>query len=254
MEITLNELLDNGKALVIKNKNYFETRAYVEPFLDRMSKYTNNFSCQVKLPDTMTKQDNILDQGFTRVWVQAILPDEYAYENHQQSVSLLYALDTRKPIVKMFKSTINMACLNMCTFNPEHLQVSILEPETAMNFRFITDVMEMADKTQMMLKKYAETYLHKKYILETLGTWVDRCIKTSYDNGYNKVKLAESLPIEVYKNLFINEDSDYYCNGYDPTYFDVYNSWTYLISNDKGKDIVNKFEKIWLISQILGIE
>ena len=254
MEITLNELLENGKALVIKNQDYFDTRHYVEPFLERMSKWTDNFICQVKLPDTMTKDDGILDRGFTRVWVQAVLPEEYAFENHQQSVNLLYALDTRKPLVKLFKNTLNMACLNMCVFNPEHLQVTQLEPETPINYRFLNEVMEMADSTKMMLERYEDTFLEPKDRLDTLGKWVDNSIRISYDNGFNKVKVAESLPIEVYKDLFVDEKSDIFCDRQDaPSYYDVYNAFTYRICNDKGKDIVNKFEKTWLISKILNV-
>lgn len=253
MNIELNDLYEKGKALVIKGNEYFPSKAYIEPFVERMSKFTNNFTCQVKLPDTMTKnEEDELNEGFTRVWVQAVLPDEYAFEGHQQSVSILYALDTRKPIVKLFKNSVNMACLNMCVFNPEFLWVDKLEPQKAINFKFVTNVMEMTDKTTEMLRRYDSTRLKKENVLETLGTWVDRCIKTTYDNGYNKVKLAESLPIEVYKDVFIDKDSPYFCED-DPTYFNIYNAFTYRISNDKGKDIVNKFEKTYLVSEIIGI-
>lgn len=251
MILSLEEVLQ-GKALVVKDNEYFPTKGYVEPFVERMSKYTNQFECQVKLPDTMTKDDDDIDQGFVRVWVQAVLPEEYAFQNHQQSVSLLYALDTRKPIVKLFKNTINMACLNMCVFNPEHLWIDKLDPQKAINFKFVENVMSMTDNTRMMLERYSNTTLPNDKVLETLGTWVDRCIKTTYDNGYNKVKLAESLPVEVYKDVFIDKDSQYF-KGEDPTYFDIYNAFTYRVSNDKGKDIVNKFEKTYLISEILGI-
>ena len=48
MEITINELL-KGKATRIKNKEYFPTRAYVEPFLDRVSKtLTDKFVIKVE--------------------------------------------------------------------------------------------------------------------------------------------------------------------------------------------------------------
>ena len=35
MELTLNELL-TGKSTIIKNKQFLSTKAYVEPFIDRM--------------------------------------------------------------------------------------------------------------------------------------------------------------------------------------------------------------------------
>ena len=39
-EFTLEEVLQ-GKATRIKNKDYFKTSDYLNPFLDRMSKFTD---------------------------------------------------------------------------------------------------------------------------------------------------------------------------------------------------------------------
>ena len=41
MEITIDELLA-GKGTRIKNNEYFPTAGYVEPFLERMYKFTNS--------------------------------------------------------------------------------------------------------------------------------------------------------------------------------------------------------------------
>ena len=255
MEITLEECLENGKAFSIKNKNYFETRAYVEPFIERMSDYTTNFRVQVKLPDTMTKTDNILDQGFVRVWVQALLPpDENVFDNHIETMNLLYALDTRKPLCKIFRANENQACLNMCTFNPHAIQVQELEDSTPINYRFVREVMEMADNTKQILTTLKNTEFDKTNIFDTLGHWVDKTINQKWDTGYGKVKISESTPIEVYKSLFIDQNSSYYCPEGEPiSMFKILNAWTDPISNDKGKDLVNKFEKINLINRILNI-
>ena len=255
MEITLEEAIENGKAFSIKNKNYFETRAYIEPFVERMSNYTSDFRVQVKLPDTMTKTDNILDQGFVRVWVQALLPpDDSVFDNHIETMNLLYALDTRKPLCKIFRANENQACLNMCTFNPHAIQIQELEDSTPINYRFVKEVMEMADNTKKILTQLKNTTFDRDDIFDTLGHWVDNTISAKLDNGFGKVKIPESTPIEVYKSLFLNESSDYYCpEDEEISMFKIYNAWTYPISNDKGKDLVNKFEKINLVSNILGI-
>ena len=49
MEVTLEQLL-KGKATKIKKNEYSQTEAYVTPFLERMSKYTDDFRCSVKCP------------------------------------------------------------------------------------------------------------------------------------------------------------------------------------------------------------
>ena len=52
-EITLTELLA-GRATRIKNREYFPTAAYVEPFLERVQKLTSEFRVQVQLPTQIT--------------------------------------------------------------------------------------------------------------------------------------------------------------------------------------------------------
>ena len=53
MELTLDQLLA-GKPTKIRTKDYFPTKAYVEPFLDFMGKFTNDFRIDVKTPTQMT--------------------------------------------------------------------------------------------------------------------------------------------------------------------------------------------------------
>ena len=53
MELTIPQLLD-GKSTVIKNVEFFPTRMYVEPFLEKMSKFTDNFMVQAITPDQMS--------------------------------------------------------------------------------------------------------------------------------------------------------------------------------------------------------
>ena len=258
MEIKLNELLA-GKATRIKSKEYFPTAAYVEPFLERVEYITKEFIIKAEKPNQLTldSNNNIITENITwnRFWVQAVLKDcENCFENHQKSINLLVALDTRKPLVKIFKNDINMACLNMCVFSPDYLNVQLLEPETAINYRPIDDILKLTDNTNKILKRFSETFVKKSQMLEHLGLWIDNCINKSYENGYGRVKIATSTPIDAYKQLIYKDDSPYYQgDNNEISYFDVYNSFTDLICNDKDKDIVNKYEKCYLLSKILNI-
>ena len=86
-----------------------------------------------------------------------------------------------------------------------------------------------------------------------LGMQIDRCINYKFHNDFGTVKLPESLPIEVYKNLFYNEKSPYFSKEGIVSGFDVYQAYTDIICNGKSKDLVNRFEKTLLVSSILGI-
>ena len=255
MELTVEQLLQ-GKATKIKEKEFFTTKAYVEPFFERMSKYTEEFIINVKPADqislTPSGEVNFDDIVYNRVWVQAVLPDEYAYENHKRVMSMLYALDTRKPVVKMYTGALNMACLNLCVFSPDALNVAELEPITAINYSPINLLMGMNDTIKSTLEKLDKMIFNRNEIYEDLGLWIDRCITSKFNSGFGTVKITESAPINVYKDLFYNEDSNYYTKGEEVDGFTVYNAFTDLITQDK-KDLVNKFEKTLLIKEIMDI-
>lgn len=265
MELTLDELL-KGKATIIKGKEYFNTEAYVTPFLERMSKFTNDFRIQAKLPDqiSITKKEdlNLEDTVFNRVWVQAVLPDEFSFENHKEVIGMVYGLDARKPVFKIYRGALNMACLNLCVFNPSFLSVQEIEPEKAVNYKPLTSLLETTSDIKVWLDKLTQTLVpyDEQLINENLGLWVRNSINSSYDSGYGKVKLASSTPIDAYKLLYEKTDSPYYVKPGEVTnMFNVYNAFTELISNDGTKDggckdILNKCEKTLLLKDILTLQ
>ena len=259
MEIDLNTLLQ-GKATIIKKKEYLPTEAYVTPFLERMSKYTNDFRIQARLPDqiSITKKEdlNLEDTVFNRVWIQAVLPNEFSFNNHQEVIGMVYGLDTRKPIVKIYRGALNMACLNLCVFNPSFLEVHELEPESPINFRGLQSLMEQVSDIKSWLDRLSETFItyEENAINENLGLWVRNALSTSFDNGYGKVKLSASTAVDAYKLLYEKEDSPYFVKpGEATSMFNVYNAFTELISNTDTRDIMNKAEKTLLLKDILTL-
>ena len=257
MEVTLNQLLE-GKATRIKNKDYAPTRSYVEPFLERMSKITNDFRVQVKLPDQVTctsgEGERHDDITYNRVLIQAVLPNKF--DNHQEVIGMVYGLDTRKPVVKIYRGALNMACLNLCVFNPSFLNAQELEPEKPINFKCIQPLMEQTSDIKAWLDRLSETEVpyEEEVINENLGSWVRGALISSYDTGYGKVKLATSTAIDAYKLLYEKKDSPYFVNpGQPTTMFNVYNAFTELISNADARDIMNKAEKTLLLKEILGL-
>lgn len=255
MELNLEQLF-KGKATRIKENEYFTTEQYVTPFIKSVSKLTDNFIINVKPANqiSLTKNGevNFEDIIYNRVWIQGVLPDEFAWDNHKRVISMLYALDTRKPVVKFYTGALNMACLNLCVFNPEMLSVSELEPESAINYSFLRNILSITDDIHTTLDKLSSMEFKKESIYNDLGHWVDNCIKSKISNGFGTVKLAESSPIEVYKNLFYNKKSKYFTEDDRVDGFTIYNAFTDLITQD-DKDLVNKFEKTLLVKDILGI-
>lgn len=258
MKITLDQLL-NGKPTKIKDKDYFPTKAYVEPFLERMSKFTSDFRVEVKLPDQITRtvnnEINTDDITYNRVWIQAVMPEEYAWDNHDEVIGFLYGLDVRKPVVKTYRGALNRACTNLCVFDPQFLHVQELAPEKAIDFRPAERLMEQTSDLKLWLKNLKDTEWDREPALieSNLGKWVRNTINQSYDDGYGKVKLATSTVIDAYKSLFVDSKSEYYVKEEENVnMFNVYNAFTELITNDGGKDIMNKVEKTLLLRNILN--
>lgn len=257
--MTIEELL-KGKATTIKDKEFLPTRAYVEPFLERMSKFTDEFIVEVKLPNQITKtkegEIDIEDITYNRVWVQAIMPEEYTFDNHEEVIGLVYGLDTKKPVLKVYRGGLNMACTNLCVFNPSFLNVQELEPNKPANYRCINNLLEQTNDLKVWLEKLHDTdfELTEQNIHESMGKWINNCWDTSWSKGYGTVKLADSLILGASKLLFRDEKSPYFCGKDEATsMFNVYNAFTQMITDDT-KDIMNKFEKTYLVKDILGIE
>lgn len=256
MELTIEQLM-RGKATKIKDKEYFTTEQYVTPFLERMSKLTNEFIIQAKPADqislTPNGDINFEDIIYNRVNIEAVLPNEYCYEGHKQVVGFVYALDTRKPVVKEYMGGLRTACLNLCTFNPAALSVQELAPEKTIDYNFLNYCIELVDNMGEKLHQLENMEFTKDQMYNELGMQIDRCINYKFHNDFGTIKLPESLPIEVYKNLFYNEKSDYFTQNNVVSGFDVYQAYTDIICNGKSKDLVNRFEKTLLVSRIIGV-
>lgn len=256
MEVTLNQLLE-GKATRIKNKDYAPTRSYVEPFLERMSKITNDFRVQVKLPDQVTctsgEGERHDDITYNRVLIQAVLPNKF--DNHQEVIGMVYGLDVRKPLIKIYRGAINCACTNLCIFDPSFLNVQFIEQGKGISYKPVEYLMERESDMQLMLETLHNTEWDGSVqnIESNLGRWIRSALLSEYENGYGKIKLGTDIVIKAYSSMFVDQESPYYIGeGNNVDMFTVYNAFTELISNDNGKDIMNKCEKTILLRQILN--
>lgn len=258
MDITLDQLL-SGKPTIIKNKSYFPTAGYVEPFLERMSKFTDDFRVHVQLPDQITRtvngDVNMDDITYNRVLVEAVLPDDMLFDNHEKVVGMVMGLDVRKPVAKFYSGALNCACTNLCVFSPGYLHCQPIEAETALDYKPLEQILAMKDETKALLEilhntKWSNSIMEQE---KHLGKWIRNAMSSSFDNGFQPVKLSVDSTIQAYKSLFMKEDSEYYQNNSDVNLFDVYNAFTKQITNslDKGKDIINTAEKTLLLRQIL---
>lgn len=250
--MTLEELL-KGKATQIKGKEYMSAEAYVTPFIERMSKLTDEFIVEAKQADQISVDEDNEDKVYNRVWIQAVLPE--IEENHKEVIGLVYGLDIKKPVAKLYRGALNQACLNLCVFNPDFLNIQELEPERPINYRCLNPLMEQTSDIIATVKRMKETVIpyDNQEINESLGLWVRRTISESFSVGYGKVKLATTTAVDAYKLMYEKKDSPYYVQpNAATTLFNRYNAFTELITNTDTRDIISKTEKVLLLKKILG--
>ena len=106
--IISREKLLMGKATIIKGKEYLSTKDYVQPFFDYMSKFTNEYIIEVEEPKQVTlTNDGKEDTTYNRVNIQAIMPRQCDINGHKEVYGLVYALDIRNPVYKIYRGYLN---------------------------------------------------------------------------------------------------------------------------------------------------
>lgn len=258
MQISIDQLM-NGKATRIGKRAYLPTATYVEPFIERMSKFTKDFIVEVELPKQVTRtvdgDVNADDITYNRVLIQAVMPESCSFDNHDEVIGMVYGLDVRKPVAKIYRGALNRACTNLCVFDPEFLQMQPVNPEEALNYKAVEYLLSQTSDIKLMLENLHNTTWKAEDDLVSLnlGKWQRNAMHMVYNVGYGDVKIGTDLVTKAYSSMFEDPDSSYYIGvGNEVDMFTVYNAFTQLISNDKGKDLMNRAEKTLLLRNILN--
>ena len=257
MEITIEKLLE-GKSTVIKENEYLETKEYVNPFIELMKKFTNDFSIQVQLPSQLTITDSKEDITYNRVWVQAIMPEKCNKAGYAETYNLVYALDVRKPIYKIFKAYKDRKTSNLFVFNSMWLNVYELKPkENFIEFdEIIKNLMQLTDDSEIRFNKMQKEFLSSdtEDRQQKLGELIEDSMLFEINNKGGKVKIAPVMVLKAYQNVYLDSSSKNYVPDTEKcSMFNYVNAFSSLITED-NKDIVNRFEKNLLIYKMFNKE
>ena len=224
-----------------------------------MSKFTKDFIVEVELPKQVTRtvdgDVNADDITYNRVLIQAVMPESCSFDNHDEVIGMVYGLDVRKPVAKIYRGALNRACTNLCVFDPEFLQMQPVNPEEALNYKAVEHLLSQTSDIKLMLENLHNTTWKAEDDLVSLnlGKWQRNAMHMVYNVGYGDVKIGTDLVTKAYSSMFEDPDSSYYIGvGNEVDMFTVYNAFTQLISNDKGKDLMNRAEKTLLLRNILN--
>ena len=250
-----------GSATIIKNKEYLSTKAYIEPFVERLKDYTSNFICLVKPADQISYDDKSVSYVYNRVLVIGVFPESYNVTitrnnkavEYNRVVCMTYALDVKTPICKFYTGVIDTD-LNFYAFGANCINIQKIEPDTPLDYSFVKSIIEhgLKDNCEYILNQNITRSISRDKMTEYLGDWIDFSIKKEYINDSGKVKLSNTIPIEAYKLLTIDRESEYYMDGDVLFYPEILRAFLSQITED-DKDIVNRYEKTQLINNLLKL-
>ena len=236
MEITLQKLLE-GKATIIKGNEFLETKEYVQSFIDQMSKFTDKFIVNVQEPSQVIFTNDSRDTTYNKVWIQAIMPKQE--EDLNEIYHFVYALDTRTPVYKIFRS------YGPCVFNTEWLTINKIEGETAPKYS-LDNLMKYTNDVIPIVKKMKSTFLDSDKRHSLLGELIEKSMLYEYNNIGGKTKLSPSLVTKAYESVYMDSSSNFYVGDTEESnVWNYFSAFTDILKDDK-KDI-NFFEKNHLV-------
>lgn len=252
----MRETLQNvyqGYSTTIKNKSYFSTRQYVEPFINAVSNFASRHICEVKPADQL--EGNGTKMIYNRVLIMSVCNSDYDFTVngiiYHRVICMSYTLDTKKPMCKFYTGVIDPD-LNFYAFGENCIAIQEIEADTAINYSPVQVIFNngLRDNCQAMIEQLYTVSIPKSTTL--VGKWVDFALKKEYYNEAGKVRLSISLPVDVYKVLTMDQDSDLYIEENDIPLIHILKTFSNFVSED-GKDLTNRYEKTQLINKLLEL-
>lgn len=253
---SLDEVL-KGSSTLIKNKQYFKTKDYLEPFIEKLKPYTSKFICNVKIADQLAVDEDKTSIMYNKVNIMGVFDSQYDIlinsSIFHRVVCMAYAIDVKSPYCKFYTGVIDGE-LNFYAFGGDCIQLQKIEPETPIDFTGIETLIQngLNDNCQTILIQNNNRCINKADIFNLLGEWVDYTLKKEYVNDAGKVKLSNSFPIEAYKLLTMQKDSNVYEEGNSILISNILKAFLSQITND-DKDIINRYEKTQLVNNLLKL-
>lgn len=160
---------------------------------------------------------------------------------------MVYALDTRVPVYKVFRAYMNPVSKNLYAFTNNWLIAKELKPNEKLEYD-IKELFGAVNDLETNMRKLKSTFLSTDKKQNFLGELIDKTLVYESKAINGKVKLSVNDIIKAYESVYSDSSSPYYANG-ECTAFNYYDAICAQIT----KDFVNRFEKTMLINNLFGI-
>lgn len=239
MTENINKVLE-GMAIQVKGIKYKTAKEYIQPFIDILKKYNVTYKCNVKMPEYLSISKDNLNKCYTQVNIMAILESN---TKCKKVIGMIYGLDVKTPIYKFYSGYINE---DLFFINKDSIHVYKFDGE--IDYSIVAKLLESDD-----FRFIDNIDISEETLFYQLGKWIDFVINNEIINESGKIKLSTSIPIDVYRSLIKESDSNFYIKDIPHIKkLDIYSTFLSILENN-DKDIINQIEKILLIESLLEI-
>lgn len=244
----------NDLKVVLKDVEYKSPNELITPFVEKLKPFAEEF---VNRSDSIAKAVDAKGDAnsiYTKISTMCVLKREMPVKDYKQIIGLGYALDVRKPYYKIYGGYLNTRYNSLLMINPDiqHYEIDPDSQEFELSYvDFLLD--KTIDLVQCDNAINATISGDKLSVVEELGSAIINSLDLSFNFGFGKIKIATSLIIKMYNEIYNNKNSPFsFSPGADCDVYYYYNALSNLIYNN-NKDIINIPEKTLLIRSILGL-
>lgn len=181
------------------------------------------------------------------------MPTKCDIDGYAETFNLVYGLDIRQPIYKVFKAYKDRKSENLYCFDSRWLSDYELKPgERFVNFEpIIKNLLEMVDDSAIRFKKMNTTFfssaIDEKH--NVLGDLIEKSMLFEYYGKGGKVKLSPPMILKAFQNVYMNSSSKHFVKDTEECSLFGYADAILTLIKDE-QDIINPFEKGHLCLQL----
>ena len=181
------------------------------------------------------------------------MPTKCDIEGYAETFNLIYGLDVRQPVYKIFKAYKDRRSGNLYCFDSRWLNVYELKPgEQFIDFeQTIKNLLEMVDDSNLRFKKMNSEFfssdVEEKHT--KLGDLIEKSMLYEFYGKGGKVKLSPPIILKAFQNVYMNSSSKHYVKDTEECSLFAYADTILTLITDE-EDIMNPFEKAYLCLQL----
>lgn len=192
MQISLEEL-EQSKIFVhakLEGMPFQHPLSYFSKFIEQ-TRGLGEHIFQAEVGAKNTNDDSTDNVSYSRVSVICKIPrevqvDDPLFNKYVPKIGMLYALDTQKPVIKVFTGSEVSACLNTCVFGAS----SVIEAQVINSRKPIDDAIDRYIQENEKTLEMIQTKVEKLVDMNFTGVDYDRMVGKMVQFGYGLPQLG----------------------------------------------------------------